>query len=57
MVDADIACGKLMVLFPDYQSTSPFFEAPAWLLYPSRTCLPQKVRAMIDYLKEQMART
>jgi len=54
LVQADIAAGRLIWLFPDHDVTATSFETAAWLVYPSRRHLPQKVRAMIDFLKEQL---
>ena len=51
LVDEDIAAGRLLNLFPDYQVTATSFETAVWLLYPSRAFVPLKVRAMIDFLK------
>ncbi len=53
LVDDDIAAGRLVPLFPEYQVTATSFDTAAWLLYPSRTYLPSKVRVTIDFLKAQ----
>lgn len=45
--------GLLVDLFPDYQVTASFFDNAVWILYPSRTYLPLKVRAFIDFLREK----
>lgn len=52
LVGADIAQGKLVEVFPGYACTATTFETAAWALYPSRSFLPGKVRAMIDFLRE-----
>ena len=57
MVDRDIASGRLVNVFPGYRVTATSFETGAWLLYPSRSFLPQKVRVMIDYLKQRLGKT
>jgi DNA-binding transcriptional LysR family regulator len=49
----EIAEGDLVDLFPGYAATATDFETAAWLLYPSRTYLPRKVRVVIDFLREQ----
>lgn len=54
MVDNDIAQRRLIDLFPDYSVTATDFDTAAWLLYPSRSYLPKKVRAMIDFLKLEL---
>ena len=51
LVDEDLAAGRLIDLFPEFQVTATTFETAVWLLYPSRSFLPLKVRAMIDFLK------
>src|SRR5580658_5183154 len=55
LVGEDIASGRLVDLFPDHQVTATTFETAVWLLYPSRSFLPQKVRAMIDFLRFQLS--
>lgn len=45
--------GKLIDPFPDYAVTATNFETAAWLLYPSRTYLPTKVRIVIDFLRKE----
>lgn len=57
LVDGDIATGRLVDLFPHKQVTATTFGTAVWILYPSRSFLPQKVRAMIDFLKEEAAAT
>ncbi len=43
--------GTLRNLFPDYDATRTEFDEAVWLLYPSRSYLPLKVRVFVDYLK------
>lgn len=50
----DLAEGRLVDLFPDYEASASDFDAAAWILYPSRSWLPAKVRATIDFLKERL---
>ena len=54
LIDEDIASGALVDLFPDHQATATTFDTAAWLLYPSRTYLPTKVRAVIDALRRHI---
>lgn len=54
LIDDDIAQGRLIDPFPSYDVTATNFETAAWLLYPSRTYLPNKVRVMVDFLKRHM---
>jgi len=55
LTDEDVAAGRLVELFPRYRVTATDFETAAWLVYPSRTYLPNKVRATIDFLKRHWA--
>lgn len=55
LVSEDVREGSLVDLFPDYDCTATEFDTAAWLLYPSRSFLPQKVRVMIDFLRESWA--
>lgn len=56
LVSRDIAAGRLVDLFPDHRMTAGDFDTAAWLLYPSRTYLPAKVRAVIDALRGGISR-
>ena len=55
LVGRDIADGRLVNLVPDYECTATEFDTGAWALYPSRSFLPRKVRAMIGFLREVLA--
>jgi len=55
LVSEDIAAGRLVDLFSDHRVTATTFETAVWLLYPSRSFLPQKVRAMIGFLRSRVA--
>ncbi len=46
--------GELVDLFPGYLATATEFETAAWLLYPSKTHLPLRVRAVIDFLVQEL---
>lgn len=54
LVDKDLASGALIDCFPDHQVAATSFDTAAWLLYPSRTFLPNKVRVMIDFLRQRL---
>lgn len=56
LVDADIASGDLAHCLPDWDVTATTFDTAAWIVYPSRAFLPAKVRAMIDHLRDNLAR-
>lgn len=51
--DDDIKTGRLVDLFPDWRVTATTLETGVWLVYPKRAYLPQKVRAMIDFLRAE----
>ncbi|HEU0221164.1 MAG TPA: LysR family transcriptional regulator [Paracoccaceae bacterium] len=55
MVGADIAAGRLIDLFPDYDATATEFGHALWVVYPSRRYLPLKVRVFIDFLRARLA--
>ncbi len=50
----DLARGRLVDLFPGHRVTATSFETAAWLLYPSRSFLPNKVRVAMDFLKRRL---
>lgn len=52
-VAAELRSGALVDLFPQYHATPTEFDTAVWLLYPSRSYLPLKVRAFADFLKEK----
>jgi DNA-binding transcriptional LysR family regulator len=54
LVDDDIARGTLVNCFPTHRVTATTFNTGAWVVYPSRSYLPNKVRVMIDFLREKM---
>lgn len=54
LVRDELRSGALVDLFPLYRVSATNFETAAWLLYPSRALLPQKVRATIDFLRAEL---
>jgi DNA-binding transcriptional LysR family regulator len=52
-VAEELRSGALVELFPDQQATASEFDLGAWMLYPSRSYLPLKVRTFADFLKEK----
>lgn len=54
LIDRDIEDGRCVDLFPAHDVTATSFDTAAWLVYPSRRFLPNKVRCMIDFLKERL---
>jgi DNA-binding transcriptional LysR family regulator len=53
LVDGSIQTGLLVDVLPDYEASATNFETAAWMVYPSRSFLPNKVRVMIDFLREK----
>jgi DNA-binding transcriptional LysR family regulator len=51
LVDGDIAAGRLVHCLSGWRVTATTFDTGAWAVYPSRSYLPAKVRAMIDFLR------
>jgi DNA-binding transcriptional LysR family regulator len=56
LTDPQITAGRLTRLFPAHDVTATSFDTGAWLVYPSRSFLPAKTRAMIDFLSAALPR-
>lgn len=56
LVDGDVSAGRLVDLFPEHEVTAAQFDSAVWLLYASRTWLPRRVRAVVDFLKAHVGR-
>ncbi|NET00441.1 MAG: LysR family transcriptional regulator [Sphaerospermopsis sp. SIO1G1] len=54
LVKEDLRVGNLVHIFPDYAVTATDFNTAAWLVYPSRTYIPLKVKVFIDFMKNFM---
>lgn len=54
LVDRELAAGRLVDVFPDHRVTATTFDTAAWLVYPSRSFLPHKVRAAVDFLRRHL---
>jgi len=54
LIRDDLNSRQLVDLFPELDCAASDFDTAAWLLYPSRSYLPQKVRVMIDFLKAEL---
>ena len=50
----EIAAGELIDLFPGYECTATDFGTSAWLVYPSRSYVPVKLRVFIEFLRENI---
>jgi DNA-binding transcriptional LysR family regulator len=56
LVDEDVRAGRLVQLFPDYEAAATTFDTAAFMLYPSRSFLPNKVRVTMDFLRRHLGR-
>ncbi|MBX2806370.1 MAG: LysR family transcriptional regulator [Hyphomicrobiales bacterium] len=54
LIGDDIEQGRLIDVFPDYDVTATTFETAAWIVYPSRSYVPARVRKTIDFLRMQL---
>ena len=54
-VAADLACGRLVAILPEYQASASTFSTAAWMLHPSRRYVPRKVTVLRDFLREHFA--
>ncbi|HYP90953.1 MAG TPA: LysR family transcriptional regulator [Polyangiaceae bacterium] len=55
-LDEDFSRGRLVDLFPHHEVTATTFDTAAWLLYPSRSYLPHKVRSTIEFLRKHLGK-
>lgn len=56
LVDADIAAGRLVDLFPAHEATATGFDGAAWVLHHSREHVPRRVRVFIDFVQARLQR-
>ena len=54
LIDPELESGKLIQVLTEYEVTARDFNTSAWLVYPSRTYVPLKVRLLIDFLKQHI---
>lgn len=54
LAEDGLTAGTLVDLFAQHQVTATSFDTGVWVLYPSRSYLPLKVRTMIDFLRAKM---
>lgn len=57
LIHDDIKTGELIELLPNHEVTATDFDTSAWIVYPSRSYLPLKVRVMIDFLKSKLPKS
>jgi DNA-binding transcriptional LysR family regulator len=56
LTDPEITAGRLARLLTPWEVTATSFDTGAWAIYPSRSFLPLKTRAMIDFLTAALPR-
>jgi DNA-binding transcriptional LysR family regulator len=56
LTDPMIRASRLTRLLTQWEVTATSFDTGAWLVYPSRSFLPAKTRAMIDFLSAALPR-
>ena len=50
-VAEDLAIGRLIELFPNHEGSATDFDTSVWMLYPTRSHLPVRLRAFMDHLR------
>lgn len=56
LVDEDIRAGRLLDLYPQHDVAVTDAPGGAWIVYPSRSYVPAKVRVFIDFLRQSVSR-
>ena len=54
-VESELRCGNLVDVFPELEVTATDFDGAAWLVFPSRSYVPLKVRAFSDFVFDRMS--
>lgn len=54
LIEQDLKTGKLVQVLPDYQVTASDFNTSAWLVYPSRSYVPLKVKVFSSFIKQYL---
>jgi DNA-binding transcriptional LysR family regulator len=57
LANEGLATGSLIDFFPHHHVSATSFDTGVWLLYPSRSYLPLKVRTMVDFLREKFTQS
>lgn len=50
----EIADGRLINLFPEYECAITDFNTSAWIVYPNRDYMPLKLQLFIDFLRKKI---
>ena len=54
LINKELESGILTKVLPNYDVTATDFQTSAWLVYPSKSYIPLKVRVFIDFLKKNI---
>jgi DNA-binding transcriptional LysR family regulator len=54
LIGDELRRGELVPVLEDYEATPTAFETGIWLIYPSRTYVPRKVTAFVDFIAEEL---
>ncbi len=54
LIGSSFEDGELVNIFPDHQITATNFETMVWIIYPTRTYIPEKVRVFTSFLKGKL---
>jgi DNA-binding transcriptional LysR family regulator len=55
LIDDDLEAGRLVDLFPAHHAAVVDAPTGAWLVYPSRSYVPAKVRVFIDFVRRAIS--
>jgi len=55
LVAGEVAAGRLVELFPEYEVTVKDAPRKAWAVYPTRSHVPAKVRLFVDFMRHALA--
>jgi DNA-binding transcriptional LysR family regulator len=54
LIGDDLRHGMLRAVLQDYEVSATDFNTAAWLLYPSRTFVPGKVKSFVDFMRRSV---
>lgn len=56
LVRDPLSTGQLVAVLADFEVTATEFDTAAWALYPEKSFVPTKVKVMMAFLREHLAR-
>jgi len=54
LIEENLADGKLVDVLPKWEVAATNFDTAAWFVYPSRTYVPLKVRAFMEFMRQNV---